>query len=281
VAKVKVACAQIDVRLGDAGHNRDSIIGNIRAAAAASVVLVVFPECALTGFCHSSLDEAALSAESQEGPSAEMISEACRREGIHAIYGYIEESAGRYYNSAMLIGPRGPVANYRKVHLPFAGVERFLTPGDQPFRVHDLPFGKVGMGICYDINFPESARVLKLLGAELIAALVNWPAGDRTADHVASVRANENHCNFLAADRVGIERGWHFIGRSKIVDFNGQIVTEASSTDEQLLIGEVDMEQASRNRTINVPGEYETDRIGDRRPDFYSAITLQPEKALS
>jgi predicted amidohydrolase len=277
--KVKIACAQIDVRLGDASHNRDTIIEKLRVAAAMSAALVVFPECALTGFCYNSLDEAAPAAESREGPSAEMISEACRQEGVHTVYGYIEESGGKYYNAAMLIGPGGPVANYRKVHLPFAGVERFLTPGDQPFQVHDLPFGKVGINICYDTNFPETARVLKLLGAELIILPVNWPTGDRTAEYVVNVRANENHVNFIAVDRVGTERGWQFIGRSRVVDFNGDTVVEASATDEQLLIAEIDMEQASRNRIINVPGQYETDRIGDRRPEFYSAITRHAEKS--
>jgi len=117
MGKVTIACAQIDVRLGDASYNRDTIITKLRAAAA-SAALVVFPECALTGFCHASLDEAAQSAESREGPSAEKISEACRREGVHAVYGYIEEAGGKYYNAAMLIGPGGPVAHYRKVHLP-------------------------------------------------------------------------------------------------------------------------------------------------------------------
>src|SRR5262249_41236385 len=166
--KVKIAGAQIDVRLGDVSHNRDTIIGKIREAATMSAALVVFPECALQGFCFNSLEEAAAVAESREGPSAEQISEVCRQEGVHAVYGYIEESGGYYYNSAILIGPAGTVANYRKVHVPFAGVERFLTPGDQHFQVHDLPFGKVGINICYDTNFPEPARVLKLLGAELI-----------------------------------------------------------------------------------------------------------------
>jgi predicted amidohydrolase len=279
MGKVRIAGAQIDVRLGEAGYNRDTIIGKVRAAAARSADLVVFPECALQGFCFNSLAEAAIAAESREGPSAEKISEACRQEGVHAVYGYIEEADGKYYNSAMLVGPSCPVANYRKVHVPFAGVERFLTPGDQPFRVHDLPFGKAGICICYDINFPEPARVLKLLGAELIILPVNWPTGDRTADYVVSVRANENHVNFVAVDRVGAERGWRFIGRSKVVDFNGETVAEASATDEELLIAEIDMEQASRNRIINVPGEYETDRIRDRRPEFYSAITRPEQKS--
>src|ERR1700687_4552563 len=83
MGKVTIACAQIDVRLGDASYNRDTIITKLRAAAA-SAALVVFPECALTGFCHASLDEAARRAESREGASGEQISEACRRQGVHA-----------------------------------------------------------------------------------------------------------------------------------------------------------------------------------------------------
>src|SRR5262249_47765477 len=90
--KVKIAGAQIDVRLGDVSHNRDTIIGRIREAANMSAALVVFPECALQGFCFNSLDETAAVAESREGLSAQKISEVCGQEVIHAVYGYIEES---------------------------------------------------------------------------------------------------------------------------------------------------------------------------------------------
>ena len=75
----------------------------------------------------------------------------------------------------MLIGPEGVVASYRKVHLPFLGIDMFVTPGDRPFAVHGAGEVRVGMHICYDGSFPEAGRVMSLLGADLLALPTNWP----------------------------------------------------------------------------------------------------------
>jgi predicted amidohydrolase len=90
---------------------------------------------------------------------------------------------------------------------------------------------------------------------------------------VANTRALENHVFFAATDRVGTERGWKFIGRSKIVDCNGDTVAEAGMEDEELLIAPIAFKQANHNRIVNVPGAYEVDRAKDRRPGHYSLIS--------
>jgi predicted amidohydrolase len=264
----------MDVEIGGVEANRRKVTERIREAAGGGAQLVIFPECTLTGYCFESLEEAAPFAEPVDGPSANAIAEACRETGAHAVVGFIEKGAQGFYNGAMLVGPDGVAGSYRKVHLPFLGVDRFLTPGDRPFAVIELPFGKVGVNICYDASFPEAARTLKLLGAELIILPTNWPGGAwRAAEFVINARANENHVNFAAVNRVGIERGWQFIGRSKVVDFNGDTMREGSRESEEILFAEVDLRQANDNRIINVPGSYEIDRMADRRPDFYHAIT--------
>ena len=132
----------------------------------------------------------------------------------------------------------------------------------------------MGLNICYDISFPEAARVLKLMGAELIALITNWPeASWRSPEFVANTRALENHLFFAATDRVGTERGWKFIGRSKIVDCNGDTMAEAGAEDEELLVGAIEFQQANDNHIVNVPGEYEIDRAKDRRPGHYQLIS--------
>jgi 5-aminopentanamidase len=283
MSNTNIACAQIDCVLGDPQTNLVKIISTIRSAAESDAKLVMFPECALTGYAYTSLEEAIPFAESIDGPSSQAIAEVCRETGAYAVVGFIEAADGKFYNAAMLVGPDGVVGGYRKVHLPFIGIDRFLTPGDREFEVFDLPFGKVGMNVCYDISFPEAARVLKLKGAELIALITNWPeASWRSPEFVANTRALENHVFFAATDRVGTERGWKFIGRSKIIDCNGDTIEEASAEDEQLLIVAIDFQQANDNHIINVPGEYEIDRAQDRRPSHYSAITAPlaaPEQA--
>src|ERR1043165_6189796 len=282
MAQTNIACAQIDCDLGQPQTNLEKIISSIRSAAERDAKLVMFPECALTGYAYESLEEAIPFAEPIDGPSANAIAEACRDANAYAIVGFIEADGNNYYNAAMLVGADGVVGNYRKTHLPFIGVDRFLTPGDRAYQVFDLPFGKVGMNICYDISFPEPARALKLMGAELIALITNWPtAAWRSPEFVANTRALENHLFYAATDRVGTERGWDFIGRSKVVDCNGDTMTEAGAKDEELLVVAIDFQEANHNRIVNVPGSYEVDRINDRRPELYEVISRRAKASAA
>ena len=274
MAKTNIACAQIDCLLGQTAANRDKIIKQTRAAAERDAKLVIFPECALTGYAFASLEEAIPFAEGLDGPSSEALARVCRETGVFLAAGFIESESDRFYNSVMLVGPDGVVGSYRKVHLPFLGIDRFLSPGDRPFEVFALPFGKVGLNICYDISFPEAARVLKLLGAELIVLPTNWPPGAwRSPEFVVNARALENHLFYAACNRVGDERGWQFIGRSIVVDCNGDTLSEASADAEELLMAEIDLQEANHNRIVNVPGAYEIDRLADRRPEMYGIIS--------
>jgi predicted amidohydrolase len=282
MTKTNIACAQIDCLLGQPGTNLNKIVSSIRSAAERDAKLVMFPECALTGYAYESLAEAIPFAEPLNGPSANAIAEVCRQTDAYAVVGFIEAEGNNYYNAAMFVGPNGVVGNYRKTHLPFIGIDRFLTPGDRPYQVFDLPFGKVGLNICYDISFPEPARALKLMGAELIALITNWPtAAWRSPEFVANTRALENHVFYAATDRVGTERGWDFIGRSKVVDCNGDTLAEAGAKDEELLVIAIDFQEANHNRIVNVPGSYELDRINDRRPELYEAISRRAKASAA
>jgi len=272
----------MDVELGNVKSNRDKVINRIRTAAENGAQLAIFPECALTGYCFESLDEASQFAEPIDGQSAKAIADACSDTGAHAVVGFIEQSGSSFYNAAMLVGPDGILGNYRKVHLPYLGVDRFLTPGDEQFRVFDLPFGRVGINICYDASFPEAARALKLLGAELIVLPTNWPTGAwRTAEFIINTRACENHVNFAAVNRCGVERGWDFIGRSKVVDVSGDTIAEGSREGEDTLVVDLDLQEANNNKIVNVAGSYEIDRLADRRPEFYRIVAAESSRSQS
>jgi predicted amidohydrolase len=292
MGQTKIACVQMHVEIGCVESNRLRIIDRIKYAAetASAELLVVFPECALTGYCFDSLEEAAQFAEPLDGPSSLAFAEECSQTGTYVVVGFIEKDGSKYYNSAMLVGPEGLIGGYRKVHLPFLGVDRFLAPGDRPFEVFDVPIGRIGINICYDASFPEAARTLKLLGAQLIVLPTNWPPDAwRTAEFTINARAQENHVNFAAVNRVGLERGWNFIGRSKVVDFNGDTIAEASSEGkenlpgwregEKILFADLDLEKADENKIVNVAGSYEIDRLADRRPEFYGPITASAKSA--
>ncbi len=265
---MKITCVQFDPRLGRNAENLSRM-----ESAVAGDGLVLFPEAALSGYGYDSLAEALKFAESVPGPATERLAKACRAKGAHVVVGLLERAGDRLYNSAAVIGPGGLVGVYRKMHLPFLGVDRYATPGDLGFRVFDLPGLKLGVLICYDFSFPEAARVLKLGGAQLVAVPTNWPKmAEVSCDHTPFVRAQENHVHVATCNRVGEEAGFRFIGRSRILKYSGQALAEAGS-GEATISAELDVEKADRNRVVNVPGKYELDRIGHRRPEHYGAIS--------
>jgi predicted amidohydrolase len=267
---MRVAVVQTDPALGDVARNLARIVEGIRGARAD---LVVFPECALTGYSFESKPEGLRVAEPARGPSMERIAAACRDARAHAVVGFLERDGARLFNAAALVGPGGPVGVYRKMHLPFLGIDRFADPGDLGFPVFETPLGRIGVQICYDGSFPEASRAQKLSGAQLIVLPTNWPeAAEVSCRHAPMVRAQENHVNLVTADRVGSEAGVRFIGGSRICDFAGRVLAEAGA-GEETIAAELDLAAADRNRVVNVPGRYELDRIADRRPEFYGRLT--------
>ena len=274
---ITIALAQIDVTFADRERNLAKMLEVLAQAAQEGAKLVVFPEAALTGYCFDSLNEAWPHGEPIPGPSTQRIGEACKRLGVHCIYGLLETDGNRLFNACALVGPTGVVGSYRKIHLPFLGVDRFTTPGDRPFAVHEAAEMRIGMHICYDGGFPESARVMTLLGADLIVLPTNWPPGaECMAGCAVNTRAMENNVYYAACDRVGDERGFHFIGLSKICGPSGRVLAEAGDR-EQVLYAQIDVAAARQKKIIRVPKLHEIDRIRDRRPEFYDEIT-RPKK---
>ena len=197
------------------------------------------------------------------------------------MFGLLERDGSRLFNACALVGPDGLVGSYRKIHLPFLGVDRFADPGDRPFAVHEAAGIRIGMHICYDGAFPESARVLTLLGAELLILPTNWPThSECAAEHMMSCRSLENVVYSMAIDRVGEESGFQFIGRSSIIDTAGQRLAFASVDREEILYADIDPARARAKKLIRRPGLHEIDRIGDRRPAFYGPIGRAQRAAI-
>lgn len=267
-----IAAVQMDCRLGAVAFNLERVRERLREAARRGARLVVFPECALTGYCFTSKAEAWPHAEPLPGPSGDAIAEECARLGAFAVVGLLERDGDRLFNALLLAGPSGPIATYRKIHVPFMGIDRFATPGDRPFAVHDLGGLRLGMSICYDGSFPESARCLTVLGADLIVLPTNWPTGASTTVRFAEARALENHVYYAAVNRVGEERGHRFIGKSRIVGYEGELLAEAKEAEE-ILIATIEPEKARQKRVVKIPGEHEIDRVGHRRPEMYGPLT--------
>ncbi len=270
----KVAGVQMDCAIGEKERNLGRMLGHLEAAAGQGARLVIFPECALPGYCFESRDEAWPFAEEIPGPAIDSLGEECRRLDVFAVMGMLERSRDRLFNAVALVGPQGLIGSYRKVHLPFLGIDRFNTPGDRPFQVWDLGGLRVGLNICYDGSFPESSRVMTLLGADLVALPTNWPPGSECASqHMVATRAMENTIYYAAVNRVGEERGFRFIGGSRICDPLGKTLAADEGDGESVLFAEIDPALARRKQLVRVPGKHEVNRIADRRPEFYAKLS--------
>lgn len=278
----KIAGVQMNPRFAEKRRNLERIESGMKEAAGQGARLVVFPECALDGYCYESLAEATPHAEPAPGESTDRLAAICRSLDAFAVVGMLEREGESVYNSCVLVGPQGLLGCYRKIHLPFLGVDRFTTPGDRPFAAWEVGPIRVGMNICYDGSFPESARVMTLLGADLIVLPTNWPPGSEcAADCVINSRAMENHIYYMAVNRVGEERGFRFIGRSKICGPGGETLAVAPEDEESILYAEIDPEKARRKRQIRVAGKHEIDRVADRRPEMYAPLVAPVVKKAS
>src|SRR5262245_35966131 len=268
---MRVAVAQLEPKLAEKERNLDACFARLEEAAAQGAQLTVVPECAIPGYMFDSAEEALPYAEEIPGPSTEAFERECRRLGVHAITGLLERDGDTLHNAAILVGPDGLIGSYRKTHLPFLGVDRFVTPGDE-FKVFDTARGRIGLIICYDLRFPEVTRTLALHGADMVALPTNFPMAARLqCDVIAPARAAENRIYLLVANRVGKERTGEFCGLSQVVDPYGVRLAETGITGEALLFAEGDVEKA-RDKDYVVPGEYELYLFGHRRPELYGAL---------
>lgn len=274
-----VAGVQFDIKLADVGTNLEQIATMLGDPQLEEAGLVVFPECATTGYCFQSRAEAAEIAEPIPGPITRRLVELARQHDQHLAVGMLERDDRALFNSCVLVGPAGVEAKYRKLHLPHFGVDRFVTAGDLPPLVHQLGPLRIGIHICYDSSFPELARVLTLQGADLLILPTNWPdAAVNVAAHLPYTRAIENHVYYLVVNRVGEEAGQHFIGQSRLCSPFGDTVDAAQSDRPDIVVGAIDVQIARSKRLVRQPGPHVIDRLADRRPEWYTAL-LDPREA--
>jgi Predicted amidohydrolase len=273
---LRVGIVQSDPQLGDVDGNLGRCLACLDEAAAAGCSLVVFPECALSGYVFADAEAATRAAVKVPGPETDVLGETCARLGIHCVVGLLELDGAQLRNTAVLLGPGGVLGRYRKSHIACIGVDCWTTPGDDEYEVFETPIGRIGLQICYDWRFPEVTRVLALSGADIVAHPTNSPVAARDlADFVPRARATENAVYFLMANRVGTEAGTTFFGRSQIVDPLGNVLAVADDAHVSLIVAEVDVELARRKTKEPGDGGYAVRLFADRRPELYGPVTAE------
>ena len=271
------AVAQMEPKLGEIARNLDAIVTRMDEASAQGAELIVLPECAVTGYVFESSEAAHEAAQELQGEPLDVLERACARLGLHAVCGMLSRDGDELRNRSLLVGPDGLLATYDKTHLPFLGVDRFVTAGTDALEPVDTPLGRIGLLICYDLRFPEATRSLALQGADLIAHPTNWPVAARAnAEFITRTRAHENLVYLLTSNRVGIEQGTEFCGWSQIVAPSGARLAEADAASEVLLLAEVNVEEARNKSIVPKSGEYEMHLFDHRRPDLYGALVEEP-----
>lgn len=261
---MRVGFFQFDPAFGEVKSNVDRAVSRL---ARERCDLAVLPELFASGYQFTSKQETdALSEAVPGGYTTQRLMEVAADRQMHIVAGLPERDGSRLYNSAVLIGPRGFIGVYRKTHL-FDEETLFFSPGDTGFHVWDIGPAKLGVMICFDWYYPESARTLALNEAEIICHPSNLVL-PHCPDAMVT-RCLENRVFAITANRIGSEqrRGKErltYIGNSEIVSPRGRILYRAPADQEDFAVVEIDP-AAARDKSLNPYN----DLFKDRRQSFY------------
>jgi predicted amidohydrolase len=270
---VIVAAAQIAADV-EAGPSTARLEAAVREAAARGAQLVVLPELAASGYCFLDAEEARRAGEDLRGPTVAALVELSAELSLTIVCGIPLLEGGPLFNAGVVVEDGRVLGTYLKSHL-WGRESEFFTPGDEGPLVLDTKVGRLGVLVCYDLEFPELVRSAAEQGAELIAAPVNWPfapypAGERPIDVVKAQAAAAYYGTYVVvADRCGVERGTDWVGGSLVAAPTGYLLAGPATTggavaEPALLVADVDL-AAARDKSLGP----HNDRFRDRRVALY------------
>lgn len=262
---VKVGYCQFAPSFGDL----DSTLAGISRLAGSipDADVIVLPELCNSGYNFSSKEEALKLSEPVGGSRfIRRLEELARKMNTHFVSGFNERDGGVLYNSSVLVGPRGFIGSYRKIHL-FGNEKDIFKRGDAGITVFDIGLCKIAMLICYDWMFPEVWRIAALKGADVICHPSNLVLPG-LAQKAVPVHALINGVYVITANRTGHEGDLTFTGLSTIASPKGEVLHQASSTGDEAFSVEIDAASA-RNKKVAA----RNDRFGDRIVDEYKYLT--------
>jgi 5-aminopentanamidase len=269
-----VACCQLAPVFGDLAANRELTAAAVADAATLGARVVVLPELISSGYVFENTGEARALAEPADGEIVGLWARLAAERGIVVVGGFCEAAGEKVYNSAALVDPSGLRTVYRKAHL-WDAERLWFSPGSAAPPVVPTEQGRIGVMICYDLEFPEWVRLPALDGAQLLAAPVNWPAyprpdGERAAEVVrVQADAGVNRMFVAACDRTGTERGADWVGGSVITDPDGFPLAEAAPGAGAVTIAAACELDAALDKNVSKLSNVHA----DRRPELYGPVT--------
>jgi predicted amidohydrolase len=273
-----LAVVQTSPRIDELHNNLEQIEASLKSLEPSKNKIVVFPEMATTGYFFDSREHLRKFAEAiPEGPTTQALVSLARAYHAYLVVGLPELQGNNIFNSAVVVGPDGYITKYRKLHL-WSEEKLLYDSGDLGIVVANLPFAKVGIMICYDLWFPEQIRILRLMGADVIAvpAALVWndtPAhvkhGYYMANYVGMTAAHLNQVYLALASQVGHFGDKWLFGSSFIAGPHGWLLEEPAGDQEPALIqSKVDFTEGKRLRGWGEMDDFDE----DRRVDVYGSL---------
>jgi predicted amidohydrolase len=261
----KAAAIQFEPTLAEKEHNITRLLALCEEAATAGAKLLVTPEMGTTGYCWYDRAEVEPFVEPIPGPTTDRFLSLAQKYGCYIVIGMpeVDESSDLYYNSAVLIGPSGVVGKHRKSH-PYIAEPKWSVNGDVSHQVFDTELGRIGLLVCMDLHFFETARLEAVAGADVICHISNW-LQERTPGPYWITRAFENSSYVIESNRWGLERTVQFSGGSCVIEPDGAVAAAIDSGDG-IAYGTVDIATARKNTVL---GEAV---FKNRRPELYMEL---------
>ncbi len=267
--EISVAVAQFRIRYCDIHGNMTYVRRLVEQASSLGSTIIVLPELWATGYCSElfrsiSIEDTTRLIDELRGLSKDY--------NIYIVGSVPEKTEDGLYNTGHIIGPENSWF-YRKAHLiRLLGEHEYFKPGSEGVLVANTRIGRLGIAICYDIRFPEYIRLYALRNAEILLVPAEWPL--ERIEHwrlLLRARAIENQFYVLASNTIGDHKGVVYGGHSAIVDPWGEVVLEAGSRNEALLVSILDLDRVSSIRD-KLP------LLSDRRRDLYRILDIRDGK---
>ncbi|MBL7260160.1 nitrilase-related carbon-nitrogen hydrolase [Paractinoplanes lichenicola] len=267
---MRITCWQAGSDRVREGSLLDGLRAAVAGAVAAGADLLVAPEMSLTGY------EVGAGLRSPgtpvDGPDVQAVRDLATRHGITVVAGWPEfpGPGGRRYNSAVLVDPAGHATVYRKTHLFGAREKATFTPGAEAVVQADVAGVRVGLLVCYDVEFPEAVRLHASAGTDLLVVPSALPAADRVVvTTIVPARALENGFFVAYVNWAGREAALEYAGLTRVAGPDATIVAEAGGIGECLVTADIDLGAGKRARAA-------TPYLDDRRPELYAQAPAVP-----
>jgi len=280
--EIIIAAAQMNCETAKTKENIAAINERVDEAASKGARLIVFPEAICSGYYFDSVEQVMSIAENvPDGYIVRELEKKARDKDIYIVAGMTEMENGLIYNTAVLVGPKGFVGKYQKSHL-WDFEKKYTEPGMTGFPVFNTAIGKIGIMVCWDLWFPECARILALKGADLICLPTGWvpnPTQPQDAKqpmpyYMTMAEAHMNAVYIAAANRTGNENGLDWLGYSLIAGPTGWPIAEAGKDDDTILYATVDLREVKAKKQL----AEQAHMVSDRRKDLYDEMLGSGDK---